>query len=95
MSYKRSCNKHDLWLHYCQEHQAEISALNLHKEIFRTEQNFRKFATNGFTIDGKENVQRIGDLNDAEFWVLHNLITRYFEMDALLFADCEKSRIGR
>jgi hypothetical protein len=54
MSYKRTHNKHDLWLNYCQKHQDLILALKLDREIFRTEQNFRQFATSGLAISSQE-----------------------------------------
>ncbi|MGD1958106.1 MAG: hypothetical protein ACFB2Y_04600 [Fulvivirga sp.] len=95
MTFRKTKNKHDLWQAHCRKHQDLIVNLDLPSWPFKNEQNFRRFATTG-ALDAEElEVLDFDEVNDQEFWELHDFITNYFEMDASLFDSFEQSRVKR
>ncbi|MFK8012994.1 MAG: hypothetical protein AB8B80_13205 [Marinicellaceae bacterium] len=94
MSFK-SKNKYNIWLDYCDKKSDDIYFIGLESEIFESEKKFREYATYG-TINGKsDRFQTVDQINDEKFWKLFDFITSYFDMDASLFDEIEKSRINR
>lgn len=95
MSYRRTENRHDIWLEYCKKNISSLEFIGLDPKVYRTEDVFREFATLGTIEVSSEGLIRIGELEDEKFWTLHKFITEYFDMDAMLFEEYEKSRIER
>jgi len=95
MSYRKLTNKNNQWILYCKEHKEALEKIGLDFVIFENESNFREYATTG-CVKGKaisSDVQSA--LEDSKFWLLHDFITEYFEMDVSLFDSYEESRIAR
>jgi len=95
MNYRRTDNRHDIWLEYCQKNIGNLEFIGLAPKVYRTEDVFREFSAQG-TIEGSsEGLICIAELEDEKFWTLHKFIINYFDMDAVLFEEYEKSRVVR
>jgi len=47
MSFRNNFNKHEAWIHYCQSNKDLLIRLALPLWVFKSEANFRDFATEG------------------------------------------------
>jgi hypothetical protein len=94
MKFRKTANKSQQWVDYCNKNRALIGELNCPDWVFHSERNFRQFATYGITEDNGREKFIFEELNDALFWRLFHFISDYFDMDAGLFDEFEKVRIG-
>jgi hypothetical protein len=95
MSFRRSLNKHDIWLKYCAEHADTLDSIGLESAVFQTENAFREYATHG-TVDGEsKGLTSIANLSDDRFWLLFEFADDYFGMDTIGFDVFEASRTSR
>lgn len=95
MSFRRHKNRHDAWSAYCLKHAGRLSAIGLDPKVYRSEQAFREYVTSGTVSGEREGLKNVRELGDEQFWLLHEFITAYFDMDAMLFEDYESSRVSR
>ncbi len=95
MSYRRKINNHDTWLQYCEKNVSILKSIGLDQCVYKTEKIFREFVTHGTVNGNNDGLTKASELDDDKFWMLHDFISHYFDMDAILFDDFEMSRIRR
>ena len=95
MSYRKRKNSKEIWDEYCSENLSTLVEIGLDPSIYRTEIGFREWATKGFLESA--NITQIppSELSDEKFWLLYRFITNFFDYDAVVFENYERSRISR
>lgn len=92
MSYRKTNNKHQIWIDYLEKNSELIEKLNLADWIWRNEANFREFLTYG-KIEKSFNLKfDFNSLDENLYFELFDFMNYYFEMDGILF-DKFNSRI--
>ena len=95
MNYKNRKNKQVIWGDYCIENADLLAKIGLESSILASEHSFREYATKGKIIGSNNTSISPSDLGDEKFWLLHEFITNFFDMDASLFEEFENSRVNR
>jgi len=96
MSFRNNFNKHEAWIHYCQSNKDLLIRLGLPLWVFKSEANFRDFATEGkvqIEVDTYYDFDELKNKNPAIFWQLFKFIDKYFGMDMRYFDKFEEARI--